>query len=58
LNIFRSLAWGVMCITGGVAQRNRRIGFVPNWTEKIEFDGYAVLHRLQYIFILFVIEKM
>jgi hypothetical protein len=24
-NIFFSPAWGVMCITGGVAQRNRRI---------------------------------
>jgi hypothetical protein len=29
-DIFHSPAWGVMCITGGVAQRNRRFRLLPN----------------------------
>jgi hypothetical protein len=29
-NIFRSPAWGVMCITGGGAKRNRRLGLILN----------------------------
>jgi hypothetical protein len=28
-NIFRSPAWGVMCITGGEAKRNRRLETYP-----------------------------